>query len=113
MIEKIVYDYLSETLSVPVYLEMPEKAPSELVIIEKTGSSRDNFIDYATIVIQSYSDTLFNTATLNETVKSKMFDIIELASISRCDLNADYNFTDDELKRYRYQAVFDLTYYNN
>ena len=31
-------------------------------------------------------------------------------NVFRCELNGDYNFTDTETKRYRYQAVFDLTY---
>ena len=27
------------------------------------------------------------------------------------NLNSDYNFTDTETKEYRYQAVFDINYY--
>lgn len=112
MIEKIIYDYLSSVLSVSVYLEKPEEAPAEYVLIEKTSSSRSNYLDTATIAVQSYSDTLYNTAVLNELVKEKMLNSIISNSISSCKLNSDYNFTDTQTKKYRYQAVFELTYYN-
>ena len=46
----------------------------------------------------------------NENVET-MLDIDELDSISKCELNSDYNFTDTQQKKYRYQAVFNLTYY--
>ena len=31
--------------------------------------------------------------------------------ISRVQLNSDYNFTDTAQKRHRYQAVYDITFY--
>lgn len=113
MIEKTIYDYLSAKLDVPVFLEMPEDAPTKLVLIKKVGSGRDNHIDSAGITIQSYAESLYNTAQLNEDVKSAMFDIVELNNISSCKLNSDYNYADLELKRYRYQALFDLVYFND
>jgi hypothetical protein len=41
MIEKIVYDFLTEKMSVPVYMEVPKNPPTRMVIVEKTGSSLD------------------------------------------------------------------------
>lgn len=112
MIEKIVYDYLKATLGVDVFMEIPENEPSEFVVIEKTGSSRANLMDKATLAIQSYSDSLYKTAVLNELVKSKMLDSVSVDQITSCKLNSDYNSTDTQFKRYRYQAVFDISYYN-
>ena len=40
-----------------------------------------------------------------------MEDIVELDSISQAELNTDYNFTDTQTKRYRYQAVYDLVFF--
>ena len=34
-----------------------------------------------------------------------------LPTISSAKLNTDYNFTDTTTREYRYQAVYDLTYY--
>ena len=47
----------------------------------------------------------------NEKVKAAMKRIIEQDEISRSTLNSDYNFTDVITKKYRYQAVYDLKYY--
>lgn len=108
MIEKIVRDYLKEVLDVPVYMEMPEKQSGEYVLVGKTGSSSENFIESATITLQSYADSLYAAAALNERVKEKMNQIVRLDSISKAKLNTDYNFTDTAKKKYRYQAVYDL-----
>lgn len=110
IIEKIVKDYLKEKLDVPVFMEKPEKTLEEYVLIEKIGSSKEDFIHSATIAIQSYAKSLYKAAVLNEEVKEVMDNIIILDSISSAKLNSDYNFTDTTKKKYRYQAVYDLVY---
>lgn len=110
MIEKTVLDYLNNKLSVPVYPEIPASPPDEFVIIEKTGSSRENRIDTATMAFQSYGASMLAAARLNETVKAAVEGMIELDSISAVYLNSDYNFTDQSTKHYRYQALYVITY---
>lgn len=110
MIEQIVYEYLCSQLSVPCYTEMPNTTPDEFVLIEKTGSSRVNQLNTATITIQSYSTSLYKSALLNESVKQAMDNLITLNSIGKSQLNSDYNFTDTSKRRYRYQAVYDLVF---
>ena len=61
--------------------------------------------------VQSFSTSLYGAATLNERVKAAMEKIIELDDISKCELNSDYNYTDTNRKKYRYQAVFDIVYF--
>lgn len=112
MIEQRLLEYLNSSLSpVPCYMEMPEDPTGKFVIIEKTGSSVTNRITKANFAIQSYADTLYEAAELNERVKEAMDSMLELGTISKVELNSDYNFTDTDLKAYRYQAVFVLTYY--
>lgn len=112
MIEKIVLDYLNNKLNgVPVVMEQPQTPADKFVLIEKTGSSEADYIQSATLAVQSYDTSLFGAASLNETVKTAMREIITLPQIARCKANGDYNFTDPTTKRYRYQAVFELTYY--
>lgn len=115
MIEKIVLDYLTSALSVPVYMQEPvNRRPDEantFVVIEKTGSGKENRISSATIAIQSYAPTLYEAAQLNEQVKEAMEDIIELGEITKAKLNSDYAFIKVSTKQPRYQAVFDLTHY--
>ena len=110
MIEKIVLDYLNSVLSVPVYPEKPESPPKRYVIIEKTGGSRENFINSATLALQSYAESLFLAAELNKEVITAMDNIIMIDDIAKSKYNTDYNFTDTSKKGYRYQAVYDLVY---
>lgn len=111
MIETALIKYLNDNLDVGTYAEYPEKAPTQFVLIEKTGSSINNMIASATIAIQSYADSLLKTMQLNEKVKEAMDNFWSLDNIVRCELNTDYNFTDTSTRKYRYQAVFDITYY--
>lgn len=110
MIEKIVLDYLTSELSVPVYMERPEHVPEKYVIVEKTGSGKSNRINSANIVVQSHASTLYDCATLNEQVKSAMEGITILSYVYSCKLNSDYNYTNTTDETYRYQAVFDLLF---
>ena len=110
MIETIVLDYLSSVLPEPCSLEVPERPPARFVVLEKTGSSRENYINTASFAVQSYGPSLFEAAELNERVKAAMDELIQLPDIISSDLDSDYNFTDTSTKRYRYQAVYDIIY---
>ena len=111
MIEIVVKGYLEKNLSVPVYMEGPEEVPQKYVILEKVGGGKSNGLKTATMTFQSYGSSLADAAMLNEEVKEAMEDIDNQDPISRAELNSDYNFTDTETKRYRYQAVYDFIYY--
>mgnify|MGYP001466762023 CR=1 FL=1 len=111
MIEKTILDYLNNKLSEPCYMEEPD-GEDTFVLLEKTGGSLSNHVYSATFTIQSYATSLYEAAKLNEKVKAAMLTIAdELNTISKCSLNSDYDFTDTTKKRYRYQAVFDITHY--
>lgn len=110
MIEKIVLDYLNNALSVPAYMEKPAEPSEKYVLLEKTGSSSEDYIKSATFALQSYAGSLFAAATLNEEVKAAMDNIIVLNEVMGSELNSDYNFTDTAKKGYRYQAVYELFY---
>ena len=113
MIEKTVRDYLDGELSQPVWMEIPKNAtlPDEYVILEKTGSGRENHLTSSTFAIQSYAKSLYGAAALNEKVKEAMDGIISLDGVTKTALNSDYNFTDTSKKQYRYQAVYDISHY--
>lgn len=111
MIEQTVIDYLGGILSVPVQTEVQEDPPLSFVVVEKTGGSSSNHISTNTIAIQSYADTMYRAALLNEEVKNAMENIISLTNISRCSLEGDYNYTDTRTKKYRYQSVYSLTHF--
>lgn len=111
MIETIVLEYLKGK-GFEAFMEMPKNTLSfPFVLIEKTGSSVQNHVATSTLAIQSYASSLYDAAELNKELISAMNDMISLPEISKVSLNSDYNFTDTSTKRYRYQAVFDITHY--
>ena len=110
MIELTIKTFLESELSVPVYLEMPGNG-NRFVLMEKTGSGKSKRLPSSTFAFQSYAESLYQAAVLNELVKQAVENLETHPDIGRVSLNSDYNFTDTETKRYRYQAVFDITHY--
>ena len=112
MIEKITIKHLSEFAgSVPVCGEVPEKPPATYIIVEKTGAGEKDKINSAAVIVQSYAATMQKAAELNEAVKKWMKLLSLRPEVSACKLDSDYNYTDTTKKEYRYQAVFDVTYF--
>lgn len=111
MIETTVQEYLQYKLGViPVRMEREEGLPAKYVILEKTGSGEENKIRTATFAVQSYADSLYDAAALNEQIIEFMETLPAERDIFACELNSDYNFTDTTFRKYRYQAVFDIVY---
>ena len=100
IIEQTIIEYLSKALTVPVYAEVPDSAPASYVLVEKTSSSRQNHINMATLAVQSYADTLFNAAALSKSVCDALYKAVE------------FNYTDTQSRKYRYQAVLDCVYFD-
>lgn len=112
MIEIIVRDHLAAA-GITAVTEIPEGGVAKpYALVEKTGGGRENHIRSATVAVQSYGETLFAAAVLNERVLAAMDELCVLPEVSSCELNSDYNYTDPEKKEYRYQAVFDIVYYD-
>lgn len=111
MIEKTILDHLAASLGVACGMEVPARPPDTFVVLEKTGSASRNQIGTAILAVQSCAPTLYEAACMNEQVKTAMLAAAALPGIGAVRLNSDYNFTDTASKRYRYQAVFDVTYY--
>lgn len=87
MIELIVRKFLSKELQVPCYLEHRKDLP------------------------ESYAPSLQKAAELNEVVKKAVENLITIDEVCGVHHNSDYNFTDTETKKYRYQAVYDINYF--
>lgn len=109
MIEIVIKQFLDGHLSVPSFFEKSGIMPKRHVLFEKLGSSKVNYIKSSSFAFQSYAESLYESARLNEELKDVVESLIELDEISSVRLNSDYNFTDTETKQYRYQAVFDIT----
>lgn len=114
MIEKTILEHLTGA-GVTAYMEVPAGGGAPpFCIIDKTGGTENNRLKHATVAIQSYGASLYGAASLNEQIVALMGDSFRtLPEIASCDLNSDYNYTDTTKKQYRYQAVFDIVYYDN
>lgn len=112
MIETTVLEYLNSRLDgVSAYMEIPREVPDSFVVIEKTGEIVNDRVHRASIAFQSYSLTsLYNAASLDETVRSIMDDMPAYTDVSACRLASNYNFTDPRTKRYRYQCVYTISF---
>lgn len=111
MIELVIKNYLDGHLDVPSFFEHQNGIKGKYVLVEKIGGGKSNELKSSVFVFQSYADSLFESAALNERVKEVVEAMIEVSEITGVHLNSDYNFTDAQTKKYRYQAVFDINYY--
>lgn len=112
MIERILQDYLTEN-AFPCYLSMPEHPSGNFCILQKTGSDYSDGLFSATVAVQSYGKTKLETAQMNHKIVQTMLEAVTLPQISACDLNTDYDFPDVTQKLPRYQAIFNVTYYDD
>ena len=111
MIEKIILDYVSAALSVPVEMEIPTDRPTRFVVLKRSGRGRENGLHGANLIADSYAESLLEASVLNEQVKTVLDDLDSLDEISSAQLATDYPLTDTTSKRYRYQAVYEIYHY--
>jgi len=112
MIEITILNFLNSKMTVPAYMEKPaDNTPTRYVLMEKIGGSKENCLPSSTFAFQSYAESLYQAAALNESLKSAVESLVELNEIGKVKLNSDYNFTDTVTKQYRYQAVYDISHY--
>ena len=115
MIEEIVRAQLIDEIELPAYTEEPQRPPRKYMLIEKVGSSDGaaHAVAHAMIAVQSIStESMVSAALLNEQVKQAMWRLEADDRVCRVRCNSDLNYTDTSTRRYRYQALFEITYYN-
>lgn len=111
VIEQTIIEYLNDELDVNVMAEKPDTLPSSFCLVEKLSGGYTNRINSARIAVQSYASTLAEASKLDEEVRVVMRGIVRLERIGGARLENSYNFTDTSEKKYRYQSVFELRYY--
>ena len=113
MIEVVIMTALKAATDVNSYMEIPEEPEDSYTVIQRTGGEqRGAERRTAVIAVQSYAQTLLDAAILNEKVLNAMQERqYQDNEITICQLNSNYNYSDPENRRYRYQAVFDLVYF--
>lgn len=112
MIETLILEQL-QGAGITAYMEIPEGGGTPpFAVVERTGGGEEDQIRHATVAVQSYGASLYLAAELNEQTVAAMKGLAACPEVAACELNSDYNFTDTTKKLYRYQAVFDIVYYD-
>lgn len=110
-LEELIVGFLNAE-GYTVFGEEPERPPQTYVIVGRVGGGMEDHISRAMITVRSYAPTLLQAAGLNKSVKMDMlYRLSERDEIVKVSLNSDYNNSDPETKRYRYQAVYEIKYY--
>lgn len=111
MIELTVLEFMKSVVDVPVFMEFPEDPPESFVVLKKGDSGRENLLETAMFVADSYGGSLYDCAVLNEQVKAGFDGLLELDCVSGVSPAGDYPAFDTQNKRHRYQAVCNITHY--
>ncbi len=111
MIEITIKNHMAERLGIPIYFEFPSRPPGTFVVLKKSGNGRENLLDAATLVADSYAPSMLEAAKLNERVKTALDELTDLEGVSSSRRGVDYPLFDTQNKKYRYQAVQNITHY--
>lgn len=112
MIEQTVRDFLvSEGYETYVQIAPTQTASPTHIVVQRTGTSLENLISGARIVVQTYAPSLLEAGRLNDEIVNLMvYSFPTVRNISACRLENAYPQIDLRTKENRYQAVFYVTY---
>jgi len=111
MIEITIKEFVEQRISAPLFFEYPKEAPGRFVILKMQTDPREEFLESAILVADSYAPSLLEAMRLNEEVKNALDALSELDCIAGSHRGGDYPFPDTANKRRRYQAVQNITHY--
>ena len=116
LIESNVIAHLSRHMTdCLVCAEVPEDYPADgaLVVVSRLGGGNTNHLRTARLAIQTYGASLLDAATRCEAAIAAMETLpAEDECVTAVRIDTSYNFTDETTKRYRYQCVLYVTYYD-
>jgi hypothetical protein len=108
MIESVLISYFN-SLDIPCGIMLPDPLPrGGFIVLDRIGTGKTNHVTSYEIAIQSYGDTAFSAASLNEVVIEAMENLLEDDRFSRIHLNNSQMQTDTERKLNRYQSTFEI-----
>lgn len=113
VIEEKLRAFIMDKADIECFFEEPELSfrPDKYYIVEKLGGSERNHLTTAQFAVQSYAPSMLEAMAMNHAVIEVLKGFSILDSVCRCARVSDYNFTDTQTHRYRYQAIFNVTYY--
>ena len=112
-IEKFLFDFFNEKMDTPAYLEKPNGLTMPFTVIDVTGiREMSPGVYFATAALQSYSHSKFEAEELNRAVMETAESLRDCMEIGGASLDTYTPFTDVTRKMYRYQAVYNIVFYD-
>lgn len=112
-IEIFLRDFFNEKIDTPVYLEKPDGLTQPFVVIDVTGvREMGPGVYYATAALQSYAHSKYEACELNRTVMAAAEQLRDCMEIGGASLDTYTPFNDLVRKIYRYQAVYNIVFYD-
>ena len=111
MIEEIIIKRLNAVLGIYVGGEVPVEPDQRFVVVRKRGGERTDHIYTSLIQFDVYAERLSEASALCKALVEAVDDLTCLDEICNCEYGGDYNATDTASKRYRYQAMYNITHY--
>ena len=114
-IEQLVQRTLAKETGYPAFLEEPPAPrPPRYFLAARLGSSEENHISRVRLAVQSYAPSLAGAMALNRGAYGVLKDtLIADPAVCRVSLVSDYDFTDTATARHRWQAIYEITYYDD
>lgn len=113
MIESILIDQLKTETGHDAFVMVPDDMPGEFYIIDRTATSQANHIVTINCAVQSYAKSAARAAEMAEQAVACLEALADRDDFSKCEMYNLYMFTDTVRKRPRYQAMFEIIYYED
>lgn len=111
LIEELYKKYLTQETRVETLTEEPGVISGEFILVEMTSGEETNLIQSAVLRVRCFAESKYKAAELEKRVKEAMIKSVILDDISACRVNTRSSYTDTVAKRYCYQGIYDVTYY--
>ena len=109
-IKKTIRNYLLEKIkNVPIEVEQPTNE-SKYIVFDVIDRNKTDHINAVTVEFYSYGKSKLEAASLDEELRTAMENIVELDSIFSSKLGGGDDDFDEDLKKYRYRAYFNIFY---
>ncbi len=112
-IEEYLLNKFIAEFDYPTFLEYPDGLTAPFIVIDVTGvKPLGPSVYQAVVAFQSYAQSKYETSELNRAVIETAKELIKNDEIGAADLDTYTPYPDVLRKKYRYQAVFNIVYYD-
>ena len=113
MVDVDILNRLNALLSLNVYMEKPKDAPEEFYVIQFVKGGNQHGLAEMSIIAQSYGKTMYRACDMNKDMEAALESLISEEYIRDISRNGSYPYNKPDTKQYRYQCLFDVSYYES